>query len=99
METTMIHILARITAKPGSAETVSAVLLELARHTRQEAGCKLYTLVQREDEPTLFMTVEQWQDQASADAHLRTPHIAAALTQAGPHLAVPPEIHRYNALV
>lgn len=95
----MIHILARITAKPGSAEVVSAALLALAKHTRQEAGCKLYTLFQREDEPTVFMTVEQWQDQASADAHLRTPHIAAALSQAGPHLAAAPEIHQFTALV
>ncbi len=94
----MIHILARITAKPGSTEQVRAALLELVRHTRQEPGCKLYTLFQRDDEPTVFMTVEQWLDQASAEAHMRTAHIAAAMAQTGPHLAAPPEIHAYAAL-
>ncbi|MHB1667172.1 MAG: putative quinol monooxygenase [Thiomonas sp.] len=84
----MIHILARI----------RAALLGLVKHTRQEPGCKLGTLFQREDEPTVFMTVEQWLDQASADAHLRSAHIAAAMVQAGPHLAAAPEIHQYTAL-
>lgn len=44
------------------------------------------------------MTVEQWLDQASADAHLRSAHIAAAMVQAGPHLAAAPETHQYTAL-
>ncbi len=94
----MIHILARITAKPGSTEQVHAALLDLVSQTRREPGCKLYTLFQRDDEPTVFMTVEQWLDQASADAHMRTAHLAAAMAQAGPHLAAAPEIHRYTAL-
>jgi quinol monooxygenase YgiN len=94
----MIHVLARITVKPDAAAAARAILVALAAETRKEPGCKAYELLHRADAPHVFQTVEQWADQASADAHMKTPHVAAALTAAAALLAVPPEILSFEKL-
>jgi len=95
----MIHVLARITARPDSAHAVRKVLLELVAETRsKEPSCLAYALYQRADEPALFQTVEQWRDDASADAHMIKPHVGAAIAQVGALLAAPPEILRFEKI-
>jgi quinol monooxygenase YgiN len=95
----MIHILAKITAQPQAAAAVRDALVELVGHSRKEVGCVSYALYQRGDDPAQFQTVEEWRDAAAADAHMTTPHIAAALATAGPLLAAPPEIVRFDKLI
>jgi quinol monooxygenase YgiN len=92
----MIHILARIVARPDGAAAVEAALAELASHTRNEAGCISYEVFRRTEAQGEFMTVEQWRDVAATDAHMATPHVAAALAKVGALLAAAPEIHRYE---
>jgi quinol monooxygenase YgiN len=94
----MTHVIARITAKPGSADTLRQLLGELVGPTRQEAGCLSYHLYQRESEAEVFYTVEEWRDAASVAAHLASPHVAAAIAGGGPHIAAPPEIEQYDLL-
>ena len=67
--------------------------------TRKEAGCLAYELFQRPDAPYVFQTVEQWIDQAAADAHMATPHVGAAIAAAGPMFAAPPEILAFSKLM
>lgn len=95
----MIHVMARITVKPDSAAAAGKILGTLVTETRKEAGCIAYELFQRPDAPHVFQTVEQWTDQASVDAHMKTPHIGAALTAAGPMFAAPPEILTFARLM
>ncbi|TAM44387.1 MAG: antibiotic biosynthesis monooxygenase [Burkholderiaceae bacterium] len=95
----MIHILAKITAQPQAATAVREALVELVGHSRKEAGCVSYALYQRGDDPALFQTVEEWSDAAAADAHMKTPHIGAALAKVGSLLAAPPEIVRFDRLI
>ena len=40
-----------------------------------------------------FHTMEQWKSQADVDAHMRTPHIAAAMAEGEPMSAQLPAIH------
>ena len=88
----MIHVLARITVQPDSADQALAILRKLAAQSRQEPGCISYQLYQQTRQSHVFQTVEQWRDQASVDAHMSTPHVAAAIAAAGPLFAAPPEI-------
>jgi quinol monooxygenase YgiN len=88
-----LQVVAVITAKPGSEEIVGSALRDLVGPTRQEDGCLSYELNRSAADPTVFVTVEQWREQADLDAHLQTPHLAKALEVAGEHLAVPPAIH------
>ena len=88
----MHHVIARIVAQPGADGQMAEVLAELARATRTESGCASYDVFQADGQPGLFYTVEVWKDKAAADAHMTTPHLAAAFAKAGPLLAAPPEI-------
>jgi quinol monooxygenase YgiN len=94
----MVHILARISVKPDAADSARDILSSLAAQSRLEAGCLSYDLYQRADAPHLFQTVEQWVDQASADGHMTTAHVGAAIAAAGPLFAAAPEIVAYRKL-
>ena len=77
----MIHIMARITSLPASADAMRGILAELVVQSRKEAGCLHYELFQQEGGAHVFQTVERWRDAASADGHMTTPHVAAAIAQ------------------
>lgn len=98
MQNTSIHVVAHITAKPDAVASLHAVLAALLEPTRRETGCHRYTLLQNRQDPTDFTFVEEWASDAALDAHLQTPHIQAALSQAADLLAVPPDIRRYDLL-
>ncbi|MEP7057685.1 MAG: putative quinol monooxygenase [Caldimonas sp.] len=95
----MTHVMARIVVKPESAEEARAILLQLVAASRREAGCVSYELFRRPDAPHVFQTFEAWSDQAAADAHMKTPHIAAAIAAAAPMFASAPEIVVFENLL
>ncbi|MGH6637504.1 MAG: putative quinol monooxygenase, partial [Polaromonas sp.] len=80
-------------------DTARGILTELVTHSRKEAGCVSYELYQQADNPHVFQTVEQWKDQAAADAHMTMPHVGAAIAAAGALFAAPPEIVAYTKLM
>lgn len=92
----MVHVMARITAQPASADAMRALLAELAAQSRAEPGCLAYGLFQQDGAAHVFQTVEAWADGAAVDAHMASPHVAAAIAKAGAHLAAPPEIVRFS---
>lgn len=94
----MVRIMARISAREGYEAKLEAILQELRGPSRGETGCLTYEVFHNLDYPQEFVTVEEWCDQAAADAHLQTPHVAAAISAAAELLAHPPLIHRFRAL-
>ncbi len=90
---TDLQVVAVIAAKRGAEKEVAAALHTLVEPTRAEEGCIAYELYESVATPGTFVTIETWRGQADLDAHLKTPHIAAAFAAAGEHLARPPEIH------
>ncbi|MBL8416490.1 MAG: antibiotic biosynthesis monooxygenase [Propionivibrio sp.] len=92
----MVRIMARISAREACEAKLREVLQALIAPSRGESGCVSYELFENEDRPLEFVTVEQWADQAAADAHLATPHVAAAMARAGDFLAQAPLIHRFR---
>ena len=95
MDQATVKIMARITAREDTAAMLRQILSDLVGPSRGEAGCVGYELFQNQDNPLEFVTIEQWSDQAAADAHISTPHVAAAISKAGELLALPPLIHRF----
>jgi quinol monooxygenase YgiN len=69
------YVIAEIVAKPGSADALRALLFPFAEKSRNEWGCKLYTLLEVESEPGRFLTYERWTDKAALQVHMTTPHI------------------------
>ena len=95
MDQASVKIMARITARTDTAAMLRQILRDLVGPSRGEAGCVGYELFQNQDNPVEFVTVEQWSDQAAADAHMSTPHVVLAISKAGELLALPPLIHRF----
>ncbi len=91
----MIHVMASIVVKPEHAAAAKGMLIQLAATSRGEAGCLSYELFERPDTPGVFQTVEQWAEQADVDAHMATPHVAAAIAAAMPMLASPLAVHGF----
>jgi quinol monooxygenase YgiN len=94
----MIKVMARISSRAATTSALGSILRDLVDPTRGEPGRLNYELFQDDDDPLEFVTIEHWADQAAADAHLATPHVAAAFARAGDLLAQPPVIHRYTRI-
>ena len=94
----MHHVLARIIVKPEAAEMVRSIMSELMARSRNDAGCVSYEVYQRVDAPHVFQTVETWNSVADSDAHMTTPHVAAAIAAGGPLFTAPPEIVAWTKL-
>lgn len=95
----MIHVMARINVKPEYATQARDILRTLVEASRKEAGCTTYELFQRPDAPHVFQTVEQWSDQESVDAHMKSAHVGAAIAAAGPMFTAAPEILGFAKLM
>jgi len=91
-------IIARISSTAAGAEQLREILSALVGPSRKEPGCLSYELFQDEENPPDFITLERWADDHAADAHLGTPHVAAAIGQATSLLGQPPLIHRFKQL-
>lgn len=93
-----VYVVARITAQPDQVQALRTLLHGLLEPTRKEPGCISYHLLWNGDDPTDFTFVEEWTDDGALNAHLTTPHVQNALTQARSLLAAAPDIRRYSTL-
>ena len=96
--TSTVHVIARITARTDTVADVRALLRDLLEPTRQEPGCRRYTLLHNPRDPTDFTLVEEWADAAALDAHFTTPHLQTALALASSLLAATPDIRQYAVI-
>lgn len=98
MSKTTVRVVARVVALSEKVEEVKSVLIGIIEPTRQEDGCIVYELLQNQDDPTDFTFVEEWESQSLLDAHLASPHIAAADSQLDGLVAAEPDIRVYQLL-
>jgi len=74
-------------------------MLELVTATRKnEPGVKLYQFARSATEPTTYVVMELYQDQATLDAHMKSDHFRGAGPKLGPCLADRPTLDRYETL-
>jgi quinol monooxygenase YgiN len=93
-----IRVVARLIAKPGRVEETLEELTVLIGPTRAEDGCIVYELMQNNDDPTDFTFLEEWESDATLDAHLESEHVKHFQSRADELLAAPPDIRRYTFL-
>ncbi|MDH5521531.1 MAG: antibiotic biosynthesis monooxygenase [Acidimicrobiia bacterium] len=73
-----LPVVATIPATAEGTETVRSALETLVDASRQEEGCISYDVYESASAPGMFVTVERWTGQDAMDAHMSTPHVAAA---------------------
>ena len=88
-----LNVVAMIPVKPEAVDQVRAALQTLVAATRDEEGCVSYDLYESAAAPGTFVTLERWTDAASLEAHMGTPHVAAAFGAAGEALSGEVQIH------
>jgi quinol monooxygenase YgiN len=90
-----VVVVATMTVKPESVDTVRSILTGAAEEVHGEPGCQLYSLHQTGD---TFVFVEQWADEEALKAHSTGPAITKMFTSAGEHLAGAPDIKMLQPL-
>ena len=93
-----LQVVATIPVKPDAVEEVRAALATLVAATREEEGCLRYDAFESAAAPGTFVTVETWRAQADLDAHMASPHVAAAFGALGDNVAGEVAIHPLTPL-
>jgi len=93
-----VRVIAHLVALPSHQEALKSILANLVELTRQEAGCLLYQLLQNQSDPTDFVFIEEWENQAMLEAHLVSPHVNEADAKLDGVLAAEPDIRLYRLL-
>ncbi|PIE73241.1 MAG: antibiotic biosynthesis monooxygenase [Deltaproteobacteria bacterium] len=69
-----LTIVASITAKADTIESVKKELLKLIAPTRAEQGCISYDLHQDNENPAHFLFFENWESKELLQAHMESQH-------------------------
>lgn len=97
--TSPVHVVATLQSRPEHIDALAHVLRELAGASRGRSGNLRFEVHQQGADPAQFITIEQWDSVAAADAHMTSPHVGAALGKLGPLLTAPPQLVRYTQVV
>ena len=84
-----VVVVATMTAKPESVDTVRDILTRAVEEVHDEPGCQLYSLHQTGE---TFVFVEQWADPDALKTHSSAPAVTKMFTAVGEHLAGPPDV-------
>lgn len=92
----MKNIIATLRARPGCGADLEKILREQVRLTAAEAGAMVYDLLRDDADPDTVVVYERYRDATAKDTHLGTAYLAETLRQAGPLLAVAPELRHLS---
>jgi autoinducer 2-degrading protein len=92
-----VQTIVEFVVKEGRGDDFVALLTQLRDPTRAEPGCRAYDLLRSTDDPTRFLCVEEWVDEAAIEAHRQSPHVAAAGQALRDILAKPLAVRRFAA--
>jgi quinol monooxygenase YgiN len=71
----MVSVTARLRARDGQAQALEALLRELADQVRaNEPGCLLYQAARSKHDPSLYLVLERYADEAALAAHSNSEH-------------------------
>ncbi len=90
----MFQIIAVLYAKPECVKEVEEIGKSLVAPSRADAGNIKYEFFKDALADGVFVFCEQWQDDASLNAHMNTPVFKAAAAKLEKTLAKPMELHK-----
>ena len=87
-----ITVISRNWAKPGREEDVRRELSRLVPPTRRIPGCINYDLHQSPDDPSLFLSHQNWADENAFKAHITSPEVLDWRARSDEYLVRLPEV-------
>lgn len=95
----MIGVVATMKVKPEQTAAFEQAMGELVKATRaNEPGVTVYQFCRSQKDPTTYVVMELYQDQATLDAHMKSDWFRAAGPKLQPCLAERPTLDKYDAL-
>jgi quinol monooxygenase YgiN len=88
----MIFIAAKFKVRPEDADRWIEIVDEFTRATRGEPGCLWFDWSRGIDDPTEYVLVEAFRDDAAGGAHVQSAHFRKARQTLPPHLVETPRI-------
>jgi quinol monooxygenase YgiN len=88
----VIFITAKFRVRPEDAERWPDIAREFTEATRAEPGCLWFDWSRSLDDPTEYVLVEAFRDDAAGGAHVQSAHFKTAQLQLPPHLTQTPRI-------
>jgi len=82
-----LRVVATLPIDPTKTIEAAAALSALAAASREEEGCYAYDVFESATAPGTFVTIEAWRSEDDMNAHMGTPHLAAAFELLGPAIA------------
>ncbi len=95
----MIVTIAKQVIKPECFDAYHALAEELAKASREEAGCVGYRSVQSETDSRVHLFIECWKDQDAIDIHCNTEHFTRIVPQFSAMFADTEVVTRYQVLI
>jgi autoinducer 2-degrading protein len=92
----IVHVHVRV--KPESVEAFQQATVENARNSVQEPGIARFDVAQQLDDPTRFVLVEVYRDEAATAAHKQTAHYATWRDTVAPMMAEPRTSVKFNSV-
>ena len=83
----MLILIVHIHVKPECVGAFREATVENASHSVQEPGIARFEFLQQSDDPTLFVLVEVYRDDAASAAHKETAHYAKWRDTVAPMMA------------
>jgi quinol monooxygenase YgiN len=94
-----IGVIARVQVAPGKGAEFEAIFAEQAATVRQgEPGNRLYQLVRSREDPTSYVVMELYEDEAAFEAHRSSQALAANRPRIAPLLAGRTIVEIYDAV-
>ena len=92
----VVHV--HVHVRPEAAEAFAAASIENARHSVREPGIARFDVIRQQDDPTRFLLVEVYRDDAAPARHKETAHYAAWRDAVAPMMAAPRTAVKYANL-
>ena len=88
-----LKVIARLVAAPGAADEVEPSMRILVEEVRKEPGCIQYDLYRGDDEPDVFVFVEEWETRRDWEVHMEAPALKAHAGRIGEGRFVERQVH------
>jgi quinol monooxygenase YgiN len=73
----IVTVVAKLVVKEADVDAIKTELLKMIEPTRMEEGCIEYRLHQDNDDQTVFIFFEMWENLACLEQHMATPHFSS----------------------
>jgi len=93
-----INLTVILKSKTESIETLKSLLLDLVQNSKKETACLQYDLHQSDNEPSIFIFHEVWENQDGLDLHNQQSYLQTFFENAKLYLQEAPIIYKTNKL-